>query len=118
MAEDSPAPTAAGGSEAVSPKRRKSENHYTDGECSPSKKRATHHLKENESLEFEGRGMLFGVDPEHSKAQDDFDLGVIENTSAAEPEKPKVRLPARSKSLPRIRLVVGADPKVGRRAAR
>ncbi|PSS29593.1 hypothetical protein PHLCEN_2v2741 [Hermanssonia centrifuga] len=38
-------------------KRRNSGCHYSDGECSPSKKRASRGL---EKLDFEGRGMLFG----------------------------------------------------------
>lgn len=97
MADDSPAPPILPGVvEPVSPsKRRKSENHYVEGDSSPSKKRATQ-SKENE--DFEGRGMLFGVDPSTKTAEEDFDLGEVE-------EKPQPAPPKSKGTLPRIKLV-------------
>lgn len=110
LAEDSLMPVTVVLSDSASPtKRRKSGNHYSDGESSPSKKRATQ-SKENEHLDFEGRGMLFGVDPKQSKAEEDLDLGT---TVVEKPVEKKKKTLARSKSLPKVRLVVGANPKSG-----
>jgi len=117
LVEDPPAATSL--PEPVSPsKRRKSGNHYSDGESSPSKKRAT---QSKENVDFEGRGMLFGVDSQQSKVDEEFDLGAVPVDKAvvavAETET-KRAAPRLKAALPRVRLVVGADPKSGRRTAR
>ncbi|THH23088.1 hypothetical protein EUX98_g8094 [Antrodiella citrinella] len=108
--------------EPVSPsKRRKSGNHYSDGESSPSKKRAIQ-SKENMNLDFEGKGMLFGVDPSHTKPEDEFDLGAVPVKEAdidVVGLEEKKRAVPRPKALPRVRLVMGPDTrKSGRRAPR
>lgn len=55
-----------------SPKRRKSDCHYSAGESSPSKKRASREL---ELVDFEGRGLLFGdaTNMPSKDGQDDTD---------------------------------------------
>lgn len=75
------------------------------------------------NLDFEGKGMLFGLDPSHTKPEDEFDLGavdvdegVIDVVGLEEVEKLAAPRP---KALPRVRLVMGPDTrKSGRRAPR
>ncbi|KAH8099295.1 DHS-like NAD/FAD-binding domain-containing protein [Cristinia sonorae] len=116
LVEESPA-VVRSLAEPVSPsKRRKGENHYSDGESSPAKKHATQ-SKENGQLEPSERGLLFGADSKKAKAKDDLDLGPVGGKVAAE----KKRGQPRSKSVPKVktvRLVVGADPRPARRTAR